>query len=303
MPDTIQPNADYKDRTGFDPMFLGSHAALPKLSNAVRSKAFKLSSAGGTDSFELKYHHFSVVMNAKARLAFVAAVNYDARAPFRHTRQGSDRWFPDPRVDAGSQAGNEFYSDNPLDRGHLVRRTDAAWGGSEEEARRSNDDTFHFTNCSPQHEIFNQARKAAKADLLLWGNIEEHIARQAEAASGRLSIFNGPVFRSTDRLHRGLAVPREFWKIVVHVRSADNSLSALAFMLSQEGLIANLPLEDFEVGPYRVYQVKVREIEARTKLDFGELRTRDPLESGDHDPAFEAGSDAIALSSLADIIM
>ena len=284
-------------------MFLGSRAAMPKLSNAVRSRAFKLPGVEDPDDFELKYHHFSVVMNAKARLAFVAAVNYDARAPFRHTREGSDRWFPDPRVDAASQAGNEFYSDNPLDRGHLVRRTDAAWGASEEEAKRANDDTFHFTNCSPQHEVFNQARRAKKADLLLWGNIEEHVAAQAATVAGRLSIFNGPVFRSTDRLHRGLAVPREFWKIVVHVQSSDNHLSALAFMLSQEGLIANLPLEDFDVGPYRAYQVKVREIEARTKLDFGDLRSHDPLESGDHDPAFEAGSDAIALNSLADIVI
>jgi endonuclease G len=158
-------------------MFLGSRAAMPKLSNAVRSKAFKLPGVGDADDFELKYHHFSVVMNAKARLAFVAAVNYDARAPFRHTREGSDRWFPDPRVDAASQAGNEFYSDNPLDRGHLVRRTDAAWGASEEEAKGANDDTFHFTNCSPQaRSLQSGAQSEERQILLLWGNIEEHVA-------------------------------------------------------------------------------------------------------------------------------
>ena len=47
------------------------------------------------------------------------------------------------------QTGEEAYRDNPLDRGHLVRRLDPAWGASRDEAKRSNDDTFHFTNCTP----------------------------------------------------------------------------------------------------------------------------------------------------------
>ena len=56
----------------------------------------------------------------------------------------------DPRISNDFQAGGEeFYSSNPLDRGHLVRRADAAWGKTESEARLANDDTFHFTNCSP----------------------------------------------------------------------------------------------------------------------------------------------------------
>ena len=110
------------------------------------------------------------------------------------------------------------------------------------------------------------------------------------------------MFLLTDRLHRGLPATG----ILEDRRPSPivgNHLSALAFMLSQEGLIANLPLEDFDVGPYRAYQVKVRENEARTKLDFGDLRSRDPLESGDHSPVFEAGLDAIALNSLADIVI
>jgi endonuclease G, mitochondrial len=301
--DGIRADPDYGDRPGYQPSFLGTDVPLPRLSNAVRAKAFKQPGITGDAAAELKYFHFSVILNQDARLAFVAAVNYDASAPFRHTRTGTDRWFADPRVDKGYQAGDEFYADNPLDRGHLVRRTDAAWGGSEAEARRANDDTFHFTNCSPQHEIFNQAKKATKADLLLWGNIEEHIAAQAEAGRQRLSIFNGPVFRSTDRLHRGLAIPREFWKIVVYVKGGEpRSLAAVAFILSQEGLIANLPLEEFEVGPYRPYQVKIREIEARTKLDFGDLRGLDPLEDAANQAAFESGSDAIVLTSLEDIV-
>lgn len=291
--------APYTNRRGYDPGFLGVPVALPTLSPAAREQAFRLPGIEGDSGFELKYHHFSVIMNREARLAFVAAVNLDGAAPCRQTRDGSDRWFRDPRLDDAFQAGNEFYSDNPLDRGHLVRRADAAWGGTAAEAAAANEDTFHFTNCSPQHEIFNQARKAQKQDLLLWGNIEEYIAAHADTDQQRVSIFNGPVFRPTDRLHRGLAVPREFWKIVISVAPGSRKVRALAFVLSQESLIADLPLEEFVAGPYRPYQVKVRVIEKRTGLRFAGLRQSDPLDSG----AFESVSAAVPLGSLADIVM
>lgn len=286
MPNPADP--DYKSRAGFDPDFLGVSAPLPRLAADMRLRAFEVPGAAPGAELELKYHHFSVILNRDARLAFVAAVNYDAAAAVHYTRKGADRWWLDPRVDEALQAGNEFYTDNPLDRGHLVRRTDAAWGSTEEEARHGNDDTFHFTNCSPQHEIYNQARRAAKQGLLLWGNIEEHIAGQAAlrdsretgSAAQRLSIFNGPVFRADDRLHRGLAVPREFWKVVAYRTSeSPPAIRAAAFVLSQEGLIANLPLEQFVAGPYRPFQISMRDLERRTGLDFGTLRNVDPVAS------------------------
>ena len=67
-----------------------------------------------------------------------------------------------------------------------------------------------------------------------------------------------------------LQIPREYWKIVVF-RNDQNKPRALAFVLSQAALIKTLPTEDFMVGPYEVYQVKVREIEMKTKLDFGDV--------------------------------
>jgi len=295
----VTPHTPYTDRRGYDPGFLGVPVPMPTLSAAAREKAFKFDGVAGAAALELKYHNFSVIMNREARLAFVAAVNLNGAAKFRQTREGADRWFRDPRLDEAFQAGNEFYSDNPLDRGHLVRRADAAWGSTAAEAAAANEDTFHFTNCSPQHEVFNQARKAQKQDLLLWGNIEEYIAAHAGTDRQRVSIFNGPVIRADDRLHRGLRVPREFWKIVVTAAPGSRKVKALAFVLSQESLIADLPLEAFVAGPYRPYQMKVRAIETRTGLRFADLKLADALESG----AFESASHAVPLSSVADIVM
>ena len=107
-------------------------------------------------------------MNARRRLAYVAAVNIYSDALFSYEREPGDRWFFDPRLSPRLQAGNEYYADNPLDRGHLVRRDDAAWGDSPVEAMLANDHIFHWTNCSPQYEIFNQADRAPTCGLLFW---------------------------------------------------------------------------------------------------------------------------------------
>jgi endonuclease G len=300
--EAIEPDRNYNNRPGYDPNFLGFPVPLPKLSNAIRSKAFEVSGTARGNKYELKYYHFSVIMNRERRLAFVAAVNFDASAPFKHNRkQDNDRWFFDPRVDKKAQAGEEIYSNNPFDRGHLVRRADAAWGKTPEEAKLANDDTFHFTNCSPQHEIFNQATKANDRGLLLWGNIEDHIAQQARDNNKKLCIFNGPVFYAGDRKYRGLRLPKEFWKVIVFENDDENPV-VLAFLLSQEGLIRDLPEEEFEVGPYEPFQVPVREIEAKTKLDFGNLRNYDPLENEVSESHFEAGTDFVSLARLNDII-
>lgn len=289
----------YEQRRGYDPEFLGVTLPLPDLTGSAKAKAVPRDESGGAGAYELTYHHFSIIMNREARLAFLAAVNYDAAAAFRHARRERDRWFMDPRIDKAYQAGNEYYSGNPLDRGHLVRRADAGWGASPEEAADASKDTFHFTNCTPQHEIFNQATRARNEGVLLWGNIEAHIASQAAASGHRLSIFNGPVFRPTDRLHRGLQIPKEFWKIVMY-RHEHGRHVALAFLLSQEGLIAELPFEQFIIGPYQPYQVRVRDIEPRTDLDFGRLREADPL---GQDGFESVGPRAIALGSLNDIVI
>ena len=293
---SIQPDPDYTDRPGYDPEFLGFPAPLPTLMPQVRDLALP------TDhGIELKYYHYSVIMNAERKLAFVSAVNLDGGAPFQLHREAKDRWFFDPRVDKDEQTGPELYVSNPLDRGHLTRRADAAWGDTEDEARLANDDTFHWTNCSPQHEVFNQSTKANQKGLLLWGNLENHVAEQA--GEGKLSVFNGPIFRTNDRLHRGVKIPREFYKLIVYAKD-NGAPGAVAFILSQKSLIRNLPAEAFEAGPYEPFQVKIADLQNRIKLDFGPFASFDPLAAAGHELFMEgATAGVIALEGLGDIVL
>lgn len=200
-------------------------------------------------------------MSKSRRLAFFTGVNIDG-SELQSIKRERDRWYYDPRIDTKYQSGPELYANNDLDQGHLVRRQDPDWG---EVAARANEDTFHFTNCSPQHKNLNRET---------WVNLEDYILNKARSYSLKVIVFTGPVFREDDMLYRGkFQIPAEFWKIAAIVKD-DNKLSATAYLQTQKNLIENL---EFAYGEYNTYQVAITKIEALTKLDFGALRNYDPL--------------------------
>jgi endonuclease G len=268
-PEAIRIDPDYTTRRGYAAEFLGTGARrvpLPRLSTAQRQKAALNRQANDDDPVLLPYHHFTVVMNRERRLAFYTAVNIDGR--IRHNfRREKDRWSRDPRIGADDQTGEELYSANDLDRGHLVRRLDPVWGSSRDAAKAANDDTFHFTNCTPQHKSFNQNRTT-------WAGLEDYILENADVEDIKATVFTGPVLDEDDPEYRGVQLPRQFWKVVAIARSGGG-LSATGYLLSQARLITDL--EAFTYGAYRTFQVPVHQIETVTGLDLGALRSSDPL--------------------------
>lgn len=301
----IEPAPDYDNRPGYDPNFLGFEVPFPKLTVSTRPKAFARSGVNGNEKYLLHYYHYSVIFNRERYLAFVAGVNYDPTAKFQHPRdKGGDKWFYDPRVtpETELQAGEDLYAGNPLDRGHLVRRADSAWGATAKEAKLANDDTFHFTNCSPQHEITNQGKRSkAPPGLELWGELEEYVASQGKETARRLSIFNGPIFRDNDRIYREVKLPKEFWKMIVF-QSDSGEPAAAAFKLTQAKLIAGLE-EAFEFDDYQAVQLSIKELEAETGLNFGKIASWDTLDHEWVQESFAPGTGVVMLQQLSDIVL
>jgi endonuclease G len=265
---SIDPN--YGNRKGYDPTFLGDGAKsipLPNLSDPMKVDVAVNTQAVDPDEHVLPYNHFSVVMNKRRKLAFFTAVNIDGNLSFP-IRRDTDRWFVDPRIGEDEQTGEPVYANNPLDRGHLVRRLDPAWADSEALAKVANDDTFHFTNCSPQHANFNQSQTT-------WAGLEDYILDNAIAHDLRVSVFTGPVLSPQDPQYRGVQLPKQYWKVVAMVND-DGALSATAYLLSQESLLRGL--EAFSFADYKTFQVPVRRVEELTGLDFGDLKEADPAD-------------------------
>ncbi|MEW6371153.1 MAG: DNA/RNA non-specific endonuclease [Pseudomonadota bacterium] len=256
---TLERSA-YAGLAGYEDHFLGEEyrIPLPVLGESIRGD---LAEVPGEEGGVLRYAHFSIVMNRARKLAFYTAVNIDG-AKLKQIPRSGDKWYFDPRIDRDLQSGPELYANNDLDRGHLVRRLDPVWG---RDAARANEDTFHFTNASPQHRNLNQQT---------WLNLENYILDNAGRHDLKVTVFTGPVFRDDDMLYRGrYRIPAEFWKVVAMVRP-DGALSATAYLQTQKNLLDDL---EFAYGKYKTYQVPVERIEHLTDLDFGSLRGADPL--------------------------
>ena len=293
-PEAIQIDRNYSNRRGYNRNFLSGHQVpLPGLNAAQQAiAARRLNAQPGQDPFELKYQHFSVVMNAKRRMAFFTAANIDGATWInidrdtgepREEAEAAEVWFDDPRIAPEAQTNQSLYDNQRprrvFDRGHLTRRQDPAWG-TPARARRANADTFHFTNCSPQESRFNERTR-------YWAGIENYVLDNAKAEHEKVTVMTGPVFADDDPPYRFVKLPLKFWKILVRVENGQ--LLATAMLADQSPLLPqSLPenlgeefSEDFDdTASIEEYQTTVAEIERLTGLDFGELRNHDTFRPG-----------------------
>jgi endonuclease G len=224
--ENIAPDTHYSNRTGYNPQFLPGHRVdLPALTNKQKLSAARVRSGSGGNPFELKYTHFSIVVNGERKLAYYTAVNIDGATwrkidrttgeSLAESAEATETWYQDPRIDPDEQSDQSMYSAQKparvFDRGHLVRREDPNWG-TLSRARKANADTFHFTNCTPQQFEFNERAK-------YWAGIENYILDNAKAENEKVTVITGPVLRDDDPAYRGLQVPMAFWKILVRVEN------------------------------------------------------------------------------------
>lgn len=292
---------DFADREGYARNFLGTPVPLPTVKPQPRfGGALAVPRpARPADRVELRYHNYSVIMCGKRRLAYVSACNLDFGAAETASRgEGRNSWRNDPRVETRDQLGNRFYDHNDYDKGHLTRRDDTAWGDTLEEAIAANDDTFFFTNASPQHFKFNQADEFTHAGLDLWGDLENHISKQGAQQRTRLSIFNGPIFGDHDKPLHDALVPLKFYKIVVW-KDAGKPPGAVGFVLDQADLVASLPEEAIDPGRFEIRQRRIADIEADLDVDLGKVKEFDRLAAVDPDEAIDDGG--IVIAGLSDI--
>ncbi|MDQ0000079.1 endonuclease G [Pseudarthrobacter sulfonivorans] len=256
---------------GYASEFLGARIAPPTLRESLQKDAVKVEG-----SEIIPYTHFSLALSKSRRFARWVAWNIDGGTLKKINRNGIS-FIKDPRIPAKFQSGNELYSGNRIDRGHLARRADLLWGAMTE-AQRANKDSFFYTNITPQMDDFNQSSKNG-----VWGRIEDAVLADVDVTDLKVNVFGGPVFQDDDRMYRGTPLPREYWKILAFIE--QRQLKSRAFLLTQ-----NLnQLEALELDEFRVFQVSVAEIEERTHVRFAdELRTADtfaaPEAIGDRQP-------------------
>ena len=247
-------------RTGYNPAFLTHNVPLPTVRPDLQGQL----AMNGHNNPEFKYEHFSIVFNQQRKLAFFTAVNIDGRKLVQ-VRRARDVWKFDSRIPAEYQLSNGFYSNARreglmFDRGHLVRRLDPCWGDDDQVVNQANEDTFHFTNCTPQHRDLNQKT---------WLELENYVLNRASDNNFLVTVFTGPVLNPLDGRFDGVQIPSEFWKVVVTLH--NNNLFATAYIQTQEKLINNFlegPERNQPYGRFKTYQVTINAIQEKTGIVF-----------------------------------
>lgn len=246
---------DLAGRAGYDAGFLGVPVPVPALP--------------GMTTVILPYTHFSVLMRPDKRLAAVTALAMDGQKLMDLDRSGI-QWRLDPRLPEDQQTGERVYARNDLDRGHLVRRASAVWGDTRAEAAQANKDTFYYTNAAPQAAKFNQGME-------LWLGLESYLQENAADNSRRIVVFTGPVFSATDPVYRGVDIPLRFFKVAAFLHHGE--LAATGYIVDQTPQLDDMPeiarpgfTDDAPpLGPFRTFQVPIRDIAALTGLALDQL--------------------------------
>lgn len=283
------PVEDYRDREGYRADFLGSLVPLPEV---IRAKSDILPVPFDEQGErELRYQHFSVVMNRRRRLCFFSAVNIDGGQSRKAARVG---WRRDPRIPASAQILNECYGDPPrFSRGHMTRREDPVWG-AEQAAAIGNADSMHVTNAVPQMQAFNSP---------IWLALEDYALEHARQDQMRISVFTGPYFDDVnDPVLYGVQVPVKFWKVIAFIHDRTGRLCATGYEMNQQGVLPSAT--EFVFGEFRsrqlgvATQTSIRSIEARSGLSFQGLADVDP-KSTSHEAL--AGAD-VELGQIEDVV-
>lgn len=304
-------DADYARRPGYNPAFLGKTVPLPSVVETRRDElylvrdykahaeedldvpAVDLAGAADGDALVLRYHHYSLAFNKTHRMCMWTASNCDYRPLQRQDKRprkelGGEDWTLDPRIPAELQLQNaDIYGPGRrIDRGHIVRREDNCWGAIGLATDYANSDTYHWPNCTPQHEAFNQENPrnqgdpgvyAADGQKGIWGQFETDVAAQIKAGGGRAILFAGPVLKDFFASFQidgnpPVHIPKKFWKVVVVPEAPKKNarLRAYGYIFSQVDVQKKygFGFEALELPQFSRNRIKLAELSTLTGVVF-----------------------------------
>jgi endonuclease G len=166
-------------------------------------------------------------------------------------------FIPDPDIPIGALPQPADYLKSGYDKGHLAPAADF------KNSQTKMAETFQFANAVPQ--VPNSNRHT-------WKQLEDS-TREVAYRRGEIYIISGPIFTANPRtkLRNSVSIPNAVFKILVDPKTRTMT----GFVVPNVTTVSK---------EFRVYQIKVREIEKLTGLDFNPQLKRsdaDKLEAVD----------------------
>ena len=270
---------------GYNPNFIpGFNIPLPQFSAELSDLIVRNGDLHGRHVAH--YPNYSIVTRSDMRAPVFSALNIDQDSILEHNvtaEDGSRSWRYDRDVGEDYQLNNDYYRDNPWDRGHLAMRKNTAWGPDYDAAQRASKETYYWSNCSLQHKNFNQDE---------WQGLEMWVQKNLGAKHGRVTSFSLPIFegfmRTVKPRNRCVAfIPAGYCKVVAFIDENTDQPEVRAFLMMQDADAIRVSDDQTrnqlveggrKVFNYQRYQVPTRFVTERTGVVFADaLYARNPL--------------------------
>ena len=191
----------------------------------------------------------------------------------KKTVSRTDNWRADPFVplQADVTAGGSYqFSSKGYDRGHQIASADRLASTS------MNEQTFYFTNATPQLSNFNQG---------IWANLEEKVRDWSTSANGTDTLYvvtgcvvNDQCTSVADHNNRQVTVPAGYYKALLRkAKDSNNYLGAAFYMEHRNYSSTEQNLKD--------YAMSISELETKVGMTFfvnlpteqaGAIKAQDP---------------------------
>lgn len=216
--------------------------------------------------------NFALEWNAEKRHAAWVAFSFDEVTCQQNVkRQDQDPFMADPDLPVEMQVTDAEHRNDGYDRGHLCASADRLY------SREANDQTFYYSNISPQISSFNQG---------FWQGLEERVQKWGRAIPATydkvyvtkggtvnqlLYDFTGKI-KSGDSLYpttdengftaKGLACPKYYFMAILSEK--EGNYHAIGFLVEHSENLTKNPKAD----ELKKYAVSIDELEESTGLDF-----------------------------------
>jgi len=192
-----------------------------------------------TDSV-IEHCGFSLLYNEKYEQAKWVAYEITKKETEKVVKR-SNKFKPDPKVSTHT-ANNNDYKGSGYDRGHLAPAGDMCW------SQMSMDESFYFSNISPQVPAFNRG---------IWEKLEERVRAWA-IENGTVYVVTGPIIhdKPTTIGASKVAVPQYYFKVILDYTLPD--IKGIGFVLPNAA--SEAPLQSFALS--------IDEVEKITGIDF-----------------------------------
>lgn len=216
--------------------------------------------------------NFALEWNAEKRHAAWVAFSFDEVTCQQNVkRQDQDPFMADPDLPVEMQVTDAEHRNDGYDRGHLCASADRLY------SREANDQTFYYSNISPQISSFNQGFwQELEAQVQKWGRAipstyDKVYVTKGGTVNQLLYDFIGKI-KSGDSLYpttdengftaKGLACPKYYFMAILSEK--EGNYHAIGFLVEHSENLTKNPKAD----ELKKYAVSIDELEESTGLDF-----------------------------------